>query len=197
VNDAGNLGLRERKKLDTWRAIRAAGLRLFEEQGYEAVSIDTIAAAANVSRSTLFNYFPAKEAIVFAPDPEERQAWRALMSERPTDEPLWLSLQAVLLGYLPLLSARCALQKRLRMCSATLRESAQGSSEQFINELREWTAARTPADQEVRGALLFNTAQAVLTTAYTSWSTEDSSDRLVDIARECFHQTTNGFGPQL
>jgi hypothetical protein len=40
------LGLRDRKKLETWRAIRSAAVEPFLQRGYEAVSVDDIAAAA-------------------------------------------------------------------------------------------------------------------------------------------------------
>ena len=55
------LGLRERKKLKTRVAIRGAAYRLISEQGYEATSVEQIAEAAEVSPSTVFRYFPAKE----------------------------------------------------------------------------------------------------------------------------------------
>src|SRR5215470_13539481 len=66
------MNLRERKKLAAWRAIRAAALQLFEEQGYAATTIEQIATVANVSRATFFNYFAGKEAVLFDPDPGER-----------------------------------------------------------------------------------------------------------------------------
>jgi AcrR family transcriptional regulator len=58
------LGLRERKKAKTRAAIQRHALRLFREQGYEATTTSQIAAAAEVSDSTFFRYFPTKEAVV-------------------------------------------------------------------------------------------------------------------------------------
>ena len=57
-------GLRERKRRKTFKAIHDAALRLFEERGYGAVTVADIAEAAEVSRATVFAYYPAKEDIV-------------------------------------------------------------------------------------------------------------------------------------
>jgi AcrR family transcriptional regulator len=57
-------GLRERKKARTRWAIQEEALKLFREQGYQATTIDQIAAAADISPSTFFRYFPTKEDVV-------------------------------------------------------------------------------------------------------------------------------------
>ena len=58
------VGLRERKKQKTRESIQRTALRLFERQGYEETTIEQIAAAAEISESTFFNYFPTKEDVV-------------------------------------------------------------------------------------------------------------------------------------
>ncbi|MEU7424145.1 TetR family transcriptional regulator [Streptomyces sp. NPDC040750] len=88
------LGLRERKKTKTREAIRAAAYALIEEQGYEATTIEQIAGRAEVSPSTVFRYFPAKEDIVL-PD-AYGPSMLAELRGRPADEPWTDSLRHVL-----------------------------------------------------------------------------------------------------
>ena len=83
------MGLRERKKARTRDAISGAAIALFLERGYEAVSIAEIAAAADVSRRTLFVYFPTKDDLVlhrFA-DHEDEPA-RVVRERAPDVAPL-------------------------------------------------------------------------------------------------------------
>ncbi|MET4659780.1 AcrR family transcriptional regulator [Streptomyces sp. PvP037] len=60
----GEIGLRERKKLRTYRTVSDTAIRLFLERGFDAVSVAEVAAAAEISKPTLFRYFPAKEDLV-------------------------------------------------------------------------------------------------------------------------------------
>jgi AcrR family transcriptional regulator len=57
-------GLRARQRQRTREAIQDAATRLFLESGFQTVGVDEIAAAAEVSKRTLFKYFPSKEDLV-------------------------------------------------------------------------------------------------------------------------------------
>ncbi|MEV7778842.1 TetR family transcriptional regulator [Kitasatospora sp. NPDC088351] len=57
-------GLRARKKARTRDAIADAAISLFLERGFDRVSVSDIAAAVEISKPTLFRYFPTKEDLV-------------------------------------------------------------------------------------------------------------------------------------
>ncbi|MER5222316.1 TetR/AcrR family transcriptional regulator [Streptomyces flaveus] len=57
-------GLRERKKQRMYQDVSEVAIGLFLERGFDAVSVAEIASAAEISKPTLFRYFPAKEDLV-------------------------------------------------------------------------------------------------------------------------------------
>src|ERR1700734_3433634 len=58
--------LRERKRRVTLDRIAETGLKLFIENGYEATTLDAIAAASGISRRTFFHYLKSKEDVLLA-----------------------------------------------------------------------------------------------------------------------------------
>ncbi|MGM0344815.1 TetR family transcriptional regulator [Streptomyces sp. Adlamb9] len=57
-------GLRERKRQRMYQEVSDTAVRLFLERGFDAVPVAEVAAAAGISKPTLFRYFPAKEDLV-------------------------------------------------------------------------------------------------------------------------------------
>ena len=82
-------GLRERQKADRTRRILEAAARLFRDHGYGAIRIEDIAAAAEVSVGTLYNYFANKGdlllAIVSMEVEEVLESGTAVVTEPPSD----------------------------------------------------------------------------------------------------------------
>ncbi len=77
-------GLRDRKKRAARQAIAATARRLFAERGFDAVTVAEVAAAADVSEQTVFNYFPTKEDLAFAGREEGITRLVADITERPS-----------------------------------------------------------------------------------------------------------------
>jgi AcrR family transcriptional regulator len=76
-------GLRERKKRATREAIAAAAMELFSERGFDEVTVAEVAEAADVSEKTVFNYFPAKEELVFHGGMARREELIEAVRKRP------------------------------------------------------------------------------------------------------------------
>jgi AcrR family transcriptional regulator len=96
----GTEGLRERKKRQTRAAIAAAAMRLFQARGFDAVTIADVARAADVSEKTIFNYFPAKEDLVFQEGGERRAALIEAIRGRPPGESLVTPFRTATMDFL-------------------------------------------------------------------------------------------------
>jgi AcrR family transcriptional regulator len=145
------IGLRQRKKTETRRAIAAVALQLAIEHGPDAITVDDIAAAADVSSRTVFNHFGTKDEAILGIDPERRAELAADVLARPASEPPLDALRSVLadamtgaddVGRLWLARARL-LQDHPQLRSAQL--VSQSAFEQALAEV---VAARTGMDAE-------------------------------------------------
>lgn len=168
-------GLRERKKARTRTAIRDHAMRLFEEQGYAATTVEQIAEAAEVSPSTFFRYFPTKEEVALADDIDPL-AFESFQNQPAELSPLE-ALRATLDDVFGNLSTEdWEIERRRQRLIASvpelrgavllrLSESLAIFAEQVAKRV-----GRDPADFEVR-----NFAGVVLGTALTGFSETDQT----------------------
>lgn len=190
--------LRERKKLATRRALRRVTLDLVAERGFGHVTIEDIAAAADVSPRTFFNYFPTKEAAVFGADTERTEALRRRLTDQDfPGESALDALRAALVG-----EARGRAEDigdlggdpadwLCRMKAAhgdpTLRAAASAHMASVERAIADALAERlgTDPEQDPYPVLLAATGSGVLRAAMTFWARSGGTvplDRLTDVA---------------
>lgn len=80
------ISLRERKKQLTYRAISDAAIAMFLERGFDKVSVAEVAAAADISKPTLFRYFPAKEDLALHRFADHEDEAARVVAARTSDE---------------------------------------------------------------------------------------------------------------
>jgi AcrR family transcriptional regulator len=111
------LPLRERKKLRTHRALADAALRMFGEQGFDKTTLEELADAAEVSKSTFFRFFPAKEAVAIEAEAELWRVYLSALADRRLSGPvlgeLHQTLAAALAGLDPGWDQRFLATRRL------------------------------------------------------------------------------------
>lgn len=94
--------LRERKKLQTRARIHRVAVRLAAQRGLDAVTVDEIAAEAEVSTRTFFNYFAGKDQAIVGFDPEMREHYAEAIIQAPASMgPLGCLEHAALTALLP------------------------------------------------------------------------------------------------
>lgn len=178
------LNLRERKKLRTRAEIRKVTYRLAAEQGWDAVTIERIATAAEVSPSTVVRYFPVREDIVLTDENDAVLAARLLA--RPAAEPPLESLRAVLLDAVRTALTEEPAETRLRArlmveipaVRARLTETTAETAQMLARALAERTG-RDADDLEVR---VFTAAVlGALREATVFWAERGQADDLVPL----------------
>ncbi|AQS90346.1 MULTISPECIES: TetR family transcriptional regulator [Gluconobacter] len=183
--------LRQRKKDRTHAALVREAMRLFSTYGYEETSVDEIAEAAQISRRTLFRYFPGKADIILA--------WTHGVTTILTDAiravPLDVPLQdAVLAGLVPVVacysSDRMDAYGVVRLVEQTpaLRDMALRRYSEWEETLASALIARLPATEmpSLVARLLARTAIATFRTALDEWVKTEGRSDLETILRRTF-----------
>ncbi|MCC8972824.1 TetR/AcrR family transcriptional regulator [Bradyrhizobium brasilense] len=186
-------GLRERKKEATRQAISDVATELFLERGFDNVSVAEVAEAAEVSRMTVFNYFPRKEDLFFDREEESRQMLRAAFAERPAGEAPIATLRKLMHSLAdrvhPFAKFTDATAKFWRTVaeSPALSARAREMRDELIDDLATVLAAaikRPLADADAR--LAASMVVTALTVAYAEGLREHKARRSAATSRETF-----------
>jgi AcrR family transcriptional regulator len=187
---------RARKKAATKQSIQEHALRLFAEKGYDATTVEEIAAAAGVSHMTFFRYFPRKEAVVEYD--EYDPLFEELVAARPPHEPPLTALHnAIRAGLEQILAAdREALLIRTRL---VLRNPVLRSRNVVAQDTTREMFARALARRAgLAGPNLAATVQAsvalgAIAPATMAWAGRDDAD-LIALIDEAFAALETGVG---
>jgi AcrR family transcriptional regulator len=181
-------GLRERKRRETLHRIAEAGLRLFIADGYEATTLDAIAAAAGISRRTFFYYFKSKEEILLAWQSGTGEILRAALLEEPPDQTPFDAVRNAMLR----VSARYASDEivvidQLMRSTETLRARKQASYLQQEQALFAALCERWP-QPEHRSSLRLVAMAAIgaLRLAFEAWGEDGGKLPLTNYLRDAF-----------
>jgi AcrR family transcriptional regulator len=180
---------RERKKTATRDRIRASALRLFREQGYDATTVEQIAAAAGVSHMTFFRYFPAKEDVALSDSYDPLLA--GLLAQTPATWPLIDRIRAALLqGLRQLYDAdrdTLLAQNKLIVATPALRErlwASQMDTQQLI--LRALAGGQDGPEPGFTDRVTVAACLAAATTAVLTWVENDGTPELPDLIEQAF-----------
>jgi AcrR family transcriptional regulator len=179
---------RARKKAATKQSIQEHALRLFVEKGYDATTVEEIAAAAGVSHMTFFRYFPRKEEVVeydeYDPLIEE------LIARRPTHEgPLTALHAAIRVGLEQVLTTdreALLIRTRLVLHNPVLRSRnllAQDSTRDLFARALAYRAGLPEPDFAVTAQA--SAALGAIGTALTAWA-ESDGENLIALVDQAF-----------
>ena len=185
------LDWRQRKKNATRDRIRACALELFREQGYDATTVEQIAAAAGVSHMTFFRYFPAKEDVAVSDSYDPLLA--GLLEQTPAGWPLIDRVRAALLrGLRQLYDAdrdTLLAQNKLIVSTPALRDrlwANQIATQQLI--LQALGAGQRPSFQD---RVTVAACLAAASTAVLTWVEENGTPDLPDLIDKAFDTLTH------
>lgn len=190
------MGLRERKKRERRRRIEEAAIDLFERDGFDATTIEQIAAAADIAPRTFFSYFDTKDDVVLADYADRLERVIGVLSTRPPGEPAWTALRASFAAVSADFAAEAEGLAR-RFAIITGNPSVQARSLQLQAG---WEAALSvhladrldvPIDSP-EPSLLAATAVAVLRSSVQHWLAHDRATSLPDLVQRGFDQIGSG-----
>jgi AcrR family transcriptional regulator len=180
-------GLRSRKRRETRERISSAALALFLEKGFEATTVDEIAAAADVSKRSFFDYFPSKEEVIAAWQDEFGQALADAVAARPAGEPMTRTVEEALIAAIVAhITPRSMAIAQLIRDTPALRAREQVKYVRLEQRLSEALVARCSEADRLKARLLAMVAIGGMRVAGEVWNESGRSEALESFAREVF-----------
>jgi AcrR family transcriptional regulator len=185
------IGLRERKKAQTYDAIVSAALDLFERDGYDATTVEDIAEAADVSPRTFFRYFDAKVDVIMMHKGDRGGELDQLIAARPDDEGPVEAVRHVMRDVLgPMLTEDPVTNRQLRIMLTTpsLRALARDHFNEHEDEMARVFANRLGVDENtLRPHVIAAAVGITMWTVINRWVADDRAvDELVPMIDEGF-----------
>lgn len=190
-------GLRERRKKLTAAELEAAALRLFGERGFDAVTVDDIAAEADVSRRTFFRYFASKEDVLLADHFVQLARLREAIAARPADEPILTALRNALLSLTTDFEDRkemVILRGRIMRETPSLQARSLVHQKAWEEAMQAMVADRLGVDPvtDLRPGVVSATALAAMRVAFTIWLTAGATGDLIAMTAEALDLLDGG-----
>lgn len=180
-------GVRERKRQETLQRITEAGLRLFTARGFDATTLDAIAAEAGISRRTFFHYFKSKDDILLSLQGSLGDTLVAALADQPpTERPLDAMRNAMMT-----LAAAYSLDEliaidRLMRSSEAVQARKQASYLRDEAKLLAALRERWPSQRTIDLRLVAMLAVGMSRLSIDAWSAEGGSRPLAELLREGF-----------
>ena len=187
-----HVGLRERKKVRTREAIIDAALELFEHQGFEATTVEDIAAAADISPRTFFRYFYTKLDVVMARNVDDGEDIEGLLAALPPDagpiEALHQVMRQKLADKLATGDDSALREMRIVMSTPSLRNICVERFHDKLDDLAALFAARMGVDERsLQPYVLAGAMSATMLAVMDRWVSEGAqADRLIPLLDEGF-----------
>lgn len=182
-------GLRERKRQETRERLTRVAMELFLARGFEATTLDDIAAAADISRRSFFHYFASKEDLVLAWQDGSTDAMIAAIAARPADEPMLTAAENAILAMARQFKPDEALaMARLKRETPALRAREPAKYEKMERAMAAALAARTsdPAEQ-LRARLVAMITTGAIRLASEKWMAEGAEEGPEVLVRRTFN----------
>jgi AcrR family transcriptional regulator len=197
VEERPRPGLRERRKKLTAAELEAAAYRLFGERGFDNVTVDDIAAEADVSRRTFFRYFASKEDVLLADHFVQLARLRAAMADRPADEPIVTALRNALLsmtGDFDERKEKVILRGRLMRDTPSLQARSLVHQKLWEEAMQEMVAERLGVDPvtDLRPGVVAAAGLAAMRVAFTNWLSSGCDGDLIALTTEALDLLDGG-----